>query len=248
MPRLNRQQFLRLMAAGTASFFSLNPPILGEDAPARGPLVPWGRLKFVGENGDEEDWHVHPNGDLNLIDTIRDQTSLNLEKKWNVADIADLNSMVQYPFLFMHGEISPILDDVARQNLREYFLRGGFLFAEDCVNGYGHHGGGRGHNLNDFFFRGLAGELQYLIPGAKFEPVPLDHPVFNCFYHLKEWPHMQGTPHGLWGLTYNGRVLAMLSPSDLHCAWVNANWFPGKQPSAMQMGTNIYMYALTQMT
>jgi hypothetical protein len=242
---LTRDRFLKLLAAGGASFLGLNAIGRAEDI-LRGPAVPWGRLKFTGEMGDNDDWHVHPHGDLNLIDSIRDQTSLNLEKKWNVADITNLASMVQYPFLFMHAEIAPVLDDLARQNLREYLLRGGFLFAEDCVHGYMHHGN---NDDNDFFFMAMANELTSLIPGAKFEQVPLDHPIFHCFYHFDYWPHMQGKPHGPWGVTYNGRLVALLSPSDLHCAWTYEGWFgPEKTRLAMQMGTNIYMFAMTQTT
>ncbi len=211
---------------------------------------PMRTTKFVGEMGDDQDWHVHPHGDLNLIDAIRDETSVNLEKKWNVADIADLNSMVQYPFLFMHAEIAPVLDDTTRQNLREYLLRGGFLFAEDCVNGYGRHGSNR---LNDYFFQAMKIELTALIPGARFAKLADDHPVFSCFHRLNGLPYMQGVQgddHGLWALSYQGRILSFLSPTDLHCGWTNGDrWFgPEKRIAAMQMGTNIYMFAMTQAT
>lgn len=231
-----------LLAAGGASFLGLNS--FGATTPM-GPPVPWGRLKYIGENGDDQDWHVHPHGDINLMDLIRDETSANLGKKWNVADVANLDSMTQYPFLFMHGEIGPVLDATAQQNLREYFLRGGFLFAEDCVVGYNHHGFNKG---NDFFFQAMMAQLPSVLPGAKIEQLPMDHPIFHCFYHFNEWPHMQGTPHGPQGLIYDGRVVAIVSPSDLHCGWVNGdNWFgPGKQRLAMQMGANIYLYAMTR--
>jgi len=245
MAQLTREQFLKLIAAGGASFLGLNAPAHATPPP-KGPIVPWGRLKFTAENGDQEDWHVHPQGDLNLIDAVRDETSVNLEKKWNVADVADLGSMTQYPFLFMHAELAPVLSDADRQNLREYLLRGGFLFAEDCVHGYGHHG-----NVdNDFFFRAMVEELPKILPEAKLERLPSDHPVFHCLYHFDELPHMQGQRHGLHGLTYNGRVVALLSPSDLHCGWTDGDyWFgAGKTQQAMQMGTNIYLYAMTQST
>ena len=246
MADITREKFLKLLAAGGASFLGLKTIGAAQDAP-KGPVVPWGRLKFIGEMGDDQDWHVHPNGDLNLIDTIRDQTSVNLEKKWNIADISDLNSMVAYPFLFMHAEIAPVFSQTDRQNLREYLLRGGFLFGEDCVNGYMRHGSNK---LNDFYFRGMAEELTSLLPGATFERLSLDHPLFRCFYHFDYWPHMQGTEHGPWGLTYNGRLVALLSPSDLHCAWTNGDeWFGHeKQVAAMRMGTNIYLHAMTQVT
>jgi hypothetical protein len=89
-----------------------------------------------------------------------------------------------------------------------------------------------------------------VLPGAKIEPLPMDHPIFHCFFHMDFWPHMQGTPHGPQGLYYNGRLAGLISPSDLHCGWVNGDrWFgPGMQRLAMQMGTNIYLYAMTQAT
>ena len=247
MNKISREQFLKLLAAGGASFLGMDA-LAADDNLLQGPTVPWGRLRFMGEGGDQEDWHVHPQGDLNLIDSIRGQTSVNLEKKWNVADVSDLNSMTPFPFLFMHGEIEPIFDDTARNNLREYLLRGGFLFAEDCVNGYGHHGSNR---ANDYFFRATADLLPSVLPGSKIELLPFDHPVFHCFHHFDNGiPHMQGTPHGLHGLIYDGRVVALLSPSDLHCGWVDGDrWFgPGKSRLACQMGTNIYVYAMTQST
>ena len=245
MNPITREQFVKLLAAGGASFLGLESMIRAADLP-KGPSVPWGRLKFIGENQDHDDWHVHPQGDLNLLDSIRGQTSVNIDKKWNVADISDLNTMTNYPFLFMHAEIAPILDDTAKNNLREYFLRGGFIFAEDCVNGYGHHGG----NLaNDYFFRSVVDQLPAILPGSKLEKLPFDHPVFHCFHHFDNgMPHMQGTQHGLHGITWNNRVVALISPSDLHCGWVNGDaWFgPGKTDQAIQMGINIYMYAMTQ--
>jgi hypothetical protein len=244
MSQITRDQFLKLFAAGGASFLGLDRLVIGQETP-KGPLVPWARLKFIGENGDTDDWHVHPHGDINLMDLIRDDTTANLEKKWNVADVADLTSMVQYPFLFMHGELAPVLDDASRRNLREYLLRGGFLFAEDCVIGYNHHGG---NTANDFFFQSMVGQLASILPEAKVQLLSMDHPLFHCFYHFDVWPHMQGTNWGPHGVIYDGRLVALISPSDLHCGWVNGDvWFgKGKQKLAMQMGANIYLYAMTR--
>jgi hypothetical protein len=247
MSSITREQFLKVIAAGGASFLGLNSLATAGDPP-KGPAVPWSRLKFVGENSDHDDWHVHPQGDLNLLDSLRGQTSVNVIKKWNVADISNLDSMTQYPFLFMHGEVAPVLDDTAKNNLREYLQRGGFLFAEDCVNGYGHHGS----NLqNDYFFRSVVDQLPGLLPGSKLEKLPFDHPVFHCFHHFDNgMPHMQGTEHGLHGVTLDGRVVALISPSDLHCGWVDGDkWFgAGKSDQAFQMGINIYLYAMTQIS
>jgi hypothetical protein len=250
MPQITREQFLKLLAAGGASFLGLSSAV-ADTASSKGPVVPWGRLKFTAENGDQEDWHVHPNGDLNLIDSVRDQTSINLEKKWNVADITDLKTMTPYPFLFMHAELAPVLSDSDRQNLREYLLRGGFLFAEDCVNGYGHHGNTK---TNHFFFDTMKKELPALLPSSRFEKLSNNHPIFHCFYSLNGLPLIQGIglidpeEHAMWGLTHEGRLVSVLSPTDLHCGWTNGpGWFTKEQNIAsVQMGTNIYLYAMTQ--
>jgi hypothetical protein len=241
MSSLTRDQFLKLMAAGGATFLGLpSTPA----APPRGLPLPWARLKFIAHGGNDDNWNVHPNGDLNLIDSIREGASVNLEKRWNVGDISNLESMCAFPFLFMHAELSPALTTEHRSNLREYLLRGGFLFAEDCVLGK--------HNKKpgmprDMFFQGMAEELQSLVPGAKFEKLPFDHPVFHSCYHFRDgMPHMQGVPHGLHGLTLHGRVLALLSPSDTHCAWTGPWFGEEKSRQALQMGTNIYTFALTQ--
>lgn len=258
MSDLTRQDFLRMMAAGGATFLGLPPGVAAAapdeeaplvTAPLRGLEVPWSRVCFTCDRDgveDNDDWNVHPNGDLNLMDSIRDQASVNVAKKWNVADVTQLDSMVAFPFLFMHAELPPALDATARKNLREYLLRGGFLFAEDCVIGKDRkpHGAGR-----DLFFQRMAVELPGIVPEAKFEKLPKDHPVFHSFYHMPDGlPHMQGEPWGLHALTLNGRVLALLSPSDNHCAWTNGDtWFgPEKRIQAMRMGTNIYIYAMTQ--
>ena len=97
MNEINRKHFLKLLAAGGASFLGLPPLALAEQI--RGPLSPWARLQFPCRGGDLDDWNVHPNGDLNLIDAIRDQSAANVEKRWNVADISELESMTPFPFL-----------------------------------------------------------------------------------------------------------------------------------------------------
>ncbi len=245
MNEISRKHFMKLLAAGGASFLGM-PSLLAAAQENRGPVSPWSRLKFPCRGGDMDDWNVHPHGDLNLIDNLRAQTSVNVEKRWNVADISDLNTMTPFPFLFMHAELAPDLGATEHANLGEYLRRGGFLFAEDCVNGKLRSDGSK-----DEFFRRMA-EVEFgrILPEAKLEKLPYDHPVFHCFYHFNNGiVNMQGKPHGLHGLMLDGRVVALLSPADNHCGWANGDvWFGHqKQQSALQMGINIYLYAMTQM-
>jgi hypothetical protein len=105
-----------------------------------------------------------------------------------------------------------------------------------------------GTNLpQDAFFRKMAEELERMMPEARLERLPNEHPIFHCFYDMPNGlPVMQGIPHGLQGLILNGRVLAVLSASDNHCGWVRC-FKEELNLAAMQMGVNIYVYAITQM-
>ena len=255
--RLTRRDFARHMTAGGLSFFA-GAPLLAQSftdqgltAPGpgqgvdKGSLAHWGRLRFRCDNGITDNWSVHPHGDFTLVRAVNAQTSANLSEVWNVADVARLEEMQRFPLLFMHCETAPKLTDDEKQNLREYLLRGGFLYAEDCVNGNFAHGLPQGNW--DFFFQRMHAVLPQLMPEARFERLPLDHPIFGCYYRLPGGqPHMQGQRHGGWGLTLKGRLLAYLSPSDAHCGWVSTRWF-GRQKSeqAIKMGTNVYLYAMT---
>jgi hypothetical protein len=242
---ISRQDFIRLLTAGGAALLGMGGLPAWAASPPRGPSSSWSRLKFFCRGYDPDDWAVYPDADLNLITAIRDQTTANVIRRWNISDVARLETMTPYPFLFMHANTTPQLSDTDRANLREYLLRGGFLFAEDCV--YEANGFGR----QDLFFRQMADtELPKIFPDAKLERLPNDHPVFNCFHHFKNGlPHMQGAPHGLHGITHKGRLVVLLSPSDLHCAWSDGgeSFFGRTQKiKALQMGVNIYLYAMTQ--
>lgn len=242
---MTRRNFIRRLAAGGAGCLAV-PPLLAQTGTARGPLLPWARLKFPCRSGDLDDWNVHPNGDLNLIDEIRAKTSLNVEKRWNVAESARLETMTPFPFIFMHAEMAPNLDTRDVANLREFLLRGGFLFAEDCVNGKGRSDGSK----DEFFRRMRDVEFPRILPEAKLELLPNDHPVFHCYYHFNDGlPVMPGRKDlGLHGLKLNGRIVALLSATDLHCGWANGHEWYGheKHVQSLQMGINIYLYALIE--
>ncbi|MEM8737308.1 MAG: DUF4159 domain-containing protein [Planctomycetota bacterium] len=258
--RVSRREFVRHVAIGGSWFFTspMTSKVFADqglirqaeragygEIPDQGALASWARLRFRTDAGENDYWDVHPQGDLKLIRAINKDVTAQVSNVWNVADVGNLDEMVRFPMLFMHSEATPGLNDQEKLNLREYMLRGGFLYAEDCVMGeFGHHSG---KGDWDFFFRKMSDVLREIVPEATWERLPLDHPIFKMFYHLpKGQPHMQGQPHGAWGLTYKGRLMAYLSPSDAHCGWTSAQWFGvRKSRDALKMGVNIYLYAMT---
>src|SRR5688572_20012706 len=169
MARVTRRDFTKLMAIGGASF--LASPMLREMFASeqlladvqrvgfgeheKGAVSQWGRLRFRCTGNDDDDWNVHPHGDINLIGKINQDLSVNLSNQWNVADVGKLDDMIKLPMLFAHAECAPEMKEEEKKNLREYLERGGFLYAEDCVNGKFHHGRRDGAGLNDLMFVGM---------------------------------------------------------------------------------------------
>lgn len=260
-PKIDRRSFVKLMSIGGAGFFT--SPLLAQSfedqalikearragfgqEPDKGALVHWARMKFRSDNGITFNWSVHPQGDFTLVKSINEHATANVDEIWNVADVNDLDAMARFPLLFMHAESAPDLTAAEKQNLREYLLRGGFVYAEDCVVGFNTHGMGGGRSW-DFFFQRTRDLLREILPEATVERLPLDHPIFHCYYSLPNGqPHMQGKPHGGWGVTHKGRLLAYLSPSDAHCGWVTTSFFGRKKSEeALKIGTNVYLYAMT---
>ncbi len=203
-----------------------------------GAVQSWARLGTPG--APSGDWKVDPSGDLNLITFIRENTTIRIPQYWFAADVENMGSLANFPFVFMHSQRAPELTANARANLREYLLRGGFLFAEDCVEP---------DNTGPGFFETMVRELARIVPEATLGPLPNEHPVFHCLFDLpRGLPKLQGRTTGLWALQLNGRVLALLSPADLHCAWTYGDAFAGAgtERAALEMGANIYVFAMTQ--
>ena len=207
----------------------------------RGSRVSWCRLKFPvrGSSSRESawDWHAHPSGDVKMIQVLRDYTSINLKQEWNVADITDLDKMCAFPLIFMHGQRMININKKAKNNLKEYVLRGGFLLIDDCVyNKY---------SAPDMFFRSMMRELYKLFPGIKLKKLKTKNKLFKCYFKLYRWPHMQGRDNGIYAAYYKKRLIAFLYSNDLHCGWVDAGWFSyTKTQNAYKMGVNLYIYAM----
>ena len=126
-------------------------------------------------------------------------------------------------------------EDVA--NLREYFARGGFLWADD---NYG----------MDASFRA---ELSKVLPESPLVELPFDHEIYSSFYEFRDGlpkihEHDGGPPHG-YGAYLNGELVVFYSfNTDIGDGLEDAevhNDPPEKHEAALKMGVNIIIYALT---
>jgi len=208
----------------------------------RGSRVSWARLKFpVKGNSRWEsawDWHAHPTGDMRLIDFIRKNTHVNLMADWNVVDVEHLEKMCAFPFIFMHGQRTLNLSELAVRNIKEYLLRGGFLFVDDCVYL-------KNDPYRDMMYQSMRSLLEEQFPGVEIQRVGINHELFNCYYKIRFFPHCQGKDNGISLVKYQGRLIAIITSSDIHCGWVSESWFGERiTKETYRLGTNIYVYSM----
>ncbi len=183
-------------------------------------------------------WDIWPIGDQNLRNAIRATTNINILTDPVVVNLDHPEQLDQYPFVFMTSEGDFALTDSNRRNLREYLLRGGFLYADDCTF----------QQREDRFYRAWTKEMRIIFPDEVVKEIPNTDEIFHCFYDLNEVPWVQGVVHPAMGVFDHGtgRLMALCSSGDIHCGWVGfGNLNPEGCKRCVQMGINILVYCLS---
>jgi hypothetical protein len=221
------------------------------------PRVKFPHLVKPGYGEAPDKWNVRPGGDKYLLDrlsaVVRCNTkpitniisgwnpSLGAESQFNAVVTFDNPGKInRYPFLFMTDENEFQFNQTQKNNLKEYILRGGFLFMDDCVVD---HGG-------DFFYQSAYRMLEEVFGRNSVKSIPREHEVFHNVYDLGGvgLPYVQGLDHGAKGVFIVERLAIFLSSNDIHCGWCDAamtEFVPPKHELAIQMGINIIMYAIS---
>ena len=233
------------LSASILLFFTASWPLIAGDESSSTEPFKLARVKFSIRGNYR--WDYHPEADGFLLETIKKNTAINADCSWNDVSLDNLNEMIKYPVLFITTteEFNPPENELA--NLKEYILRGGFVCADDCVY--------KGNGPRDKFFTSFKSAIDRIF-GVKMEKIPLSHDIYHCLYDLNNGvPFMQGKDDGGWGLHVKGRLAVFLSPGDIHCGWQSRYlrgsartrpWFSvEKEEQALQMGTNIFVYALS---
>jgi hypothetical protein len=232
-------------ASAQPSQWSAQRGQLDEESDANVFVFP--RLRFKILTRVEGYWDAEPDADDKFLAFLGDKTNLKLSRKsWpeRIIDIEELRKayfepdaktqIYSRPFLFMTGEGDFRFEQAEAVTLGEYFKRGGFLYADDCVfRGYG-----------DFFFQAFLREIRQVLPGTEMQPVPHDHGIYHCFFDFPRGaPFCQGQRHRDMGLFLEDRLVAFLTAGDIHCGW--KFWGGSRTLESMKMGVNIVIYSLT---
>jgi hypothetical protein len=201
------------------------------------------RLQFQCHESVPDKWDVHLIGDQKLRDAVKKLTNVNILTDLVVVNLDKPDELCQYPFVFMTSEGEFDFSDSNVKALREYLLRGGFLYADDCVLNQSNVAGS-----GDRFYTSFIQQMARVFPENPMRPVPNDHEIFNCFFKLPRVPYTQGVDHPAMGLfdKETGRLMCMVTSGDIHCGWVGfGNLNRTACTQSIQLGVNIVIYALT---
>jgi hypothetical protein len=189
--------------------------------------------------GGGGDWYANPSGLPNLAKEIRLRTGLPVADRVAHIKLTDAD-LWTYPYLHVtgHGNIKFTEEEV--QILRKYLQTGGFMHADD------------NYGLDESFRR----EMKRVFPDASLVELPKDHPIYHGFYDfpqgLPKIHKHDGKPAQGFGIFREGRLVVYYTyETDLGNGWEDQDRYgdPGElRESAIRMGVNIFLYALSQVT
>lgn len=228
----------RLAGAVLLAGFLVSPLVAQRVSPAgkrrEAPpgIMTIGRLHYDGGG----DWYANPSSLPNLLAAIAERTGMRVAPREKVVQLLD-DELWNVPYIYMTGHGNVHWSDAELDVLRRYLQQGGFLHADD---NYG-------------MDESLRRELARLFPGQPLVEVPLTHPIYNLVYKFpqgipKIHEHDKKAAQG-FGLFLDGRLAVYYSyQSDLGDGWEDPQVHkdpPEKHEAALQMGVNLFTYAVT---
>ena len=181
------------------------------------------------------DWYANPSSIPNLIKFLGDNTNIQLDPEEYIVKPGG-TQIFQYPYVYMTGHGRFLFSSEEAENLRKYLISGGFLHIDD------------NYGLDKY----VRDEMKKVFPELSFVELPFDHPIYHEQYNFpkglpKVHEHDNLPPQG-FALIWEGRVVCFYSfESDLGDGWEDRdvhNDGEDVRRQALQMGTNIFIYAL----
>ena len=239
----------------------------GAQAGLNGPRTIDGQFQFCrvafrqAANGDGGNWSVdYPRADENLSTRLSELTktpiSRNLAGEPNhvLVRLTDAE-LFQCPFIMMTEVGSMYVDEAEAAALRDYLIKGGFLWADDFWGTYAW----------EFF----EDQFRKVLPSGAFPiiDVPLDHPLFHTVLNVKKIPQIPsinwintGTtsergvdsaiPHVRAINDEHGRMMVLITHNtDFGDSWEregdNHEYFLRFSVDGYAFGINALVYAMT---
>ncbi len=199
-------------------------------------------------------WAVdYPKGDRTLAELLRRFTRADVRSVEQPVNLDDGDDVYHWPFLIVGLAGNWQLTEAQVAKLREYLLRGGFLFSDSFFGSYDWIGFERG--------------LKRVFPDRPIIEIPPDHPVLNIVYDVSELtetqiPHMGSLLRGGGGWLSDGyrsnwrgvedddgRLMVLIAHNnDVSDSWQWADdpRYPADKANlGLRIGVNIAVYMMT---
>jgi uncharacterized protein DUF4159 len=196
-------------------------------------------------------WRVdYPEADTNFTEGIHSWASTNLRLSQPVQIRPTDPRLFDYPFAYIVEPGHMELTETDAAALREYLLRGGFLFLDDF------HGETEWQHARD--------QIRMILPEYEIKDLPLSHPIFHSYFDVDHVVQVPGVAALIHGVTYekggvtphymgvenkNGRLMVFMTRNcDLGDAWewINDPRYPAQFGfMAYKIGMNVIVYAMS---
>jgi len=209
------------------------------------------RLIYSGGNRRGSNWTTdYPKADIQFLYAVRKLTDFSFVSPEHKTLHLLSDELFEYPFLYAVEVGYMRLSNREARRLREYLLRGGFLFVDDF------HG--------DWEWQRFYSQIKRVFPEYEPEALPVTHPVFHCYFDIRELFQVPGLQYIYTGETWekggieprfmgihddNGRLMVMINHNvDFGDAWewAEVEVYPRKYARlAFQVGVNAIIYTMT---
>ena len=197
-------------------------------------------------------WRVDfPEADAHFVTGIREWAGTNLRVSSHTEQLRVTDErLFDYPLVYVVEPGHMELSGEEAASLREYLLRGGFLFLDDF------HG--------DAEWERARAQLKKVLPEYEVKDLPLTHPIFHSYFDIGEVVQVPGVASLVRGVTYEkggvtphymgvederGRLMIFLTRNcDLGDAWewINDRRYPVRYGLvAYKVGVNVVTYAMS---
>ena len=192
------------------------------------------RLQYDGGG----DWYNDPEVLPNLARYVNSVLNAGFPIDQNNVRASDAK-LFDYPFLYLTGHGNIRWTDREVENLRDWMMRGGFLYADDD---YG----------MDVSFRR---EIKRVFPEYELVELAPSHPVFSCFFDfpqgLPKIHEHDGKPPQAFGVFDDmGRLLCLYTyESNISDGWADPSTHkdpPEVRDAALRFGCNIVYYLISR--
>ncbi|WP_231740646.1 DUF4159 domain-containing protein [Thalassoglobus neptunius] len=266
--RRNRMQFSQSMEPGGTRFYidRNGVPDWERDEEFPEDVFTFVRIMYNSRGGGDGQWRTdYPDSDLNMSFRLQQLTSLKVNPDPIVLELTD-PALFNYPFVYFcepggrgrggwGGGLN--FSEAEIEAFRRYLENGGFAMFDDF--------------WGEFEWYNFYTEIKRVFPDREPVDIPLEHPVFNAVYELKEKPQVPSinvAQRGrVYGITWErddarephyrgifddeGRLMVIICHNtDLGDGWEREGedeWYfhEFSEKRAYPLGINIIFYAMT---